>query len=83
MFDYLLHGYGAIALYLYALLDQYLPQELATVLAAVWPGLLTMGGLAAMSALFTWQDRRAINRRLNERLEQVRQQANSQDMNHE
>lgn len=78
MLDYLLHRYGDIALYLLALLDQYLPNELATVLALVWPGLVCLLWLAAMSAVFTWQDRRAINRHLNRRLAQLQKELDDQ-----
>jgi uncharacterized protein (DUF58 family) len=74
MLDYLLHLYGDTALYLYALLNQYLFPELALVVAAAWPALICLVLLGGVLLYFTWQDRRTLNRHLNRRLEQVRQQ---------
>ncbi|MNG31902.1 hypothetical protein D3C84_1177910 [compost metagenome] len=64
MLDYLLHLYGDIALYLYALLLQYLPPELALPIAGAWPGLTCLCLLAGLNLFFTWQDRRDIQRSL-------------------
>lgn len=72
MFATLMYHWERIAQLIYDALLPHLPRELVTVLALMWPMFVALLVLAAMSAWFTWKDRRDLNRRLNRRLSQLR-----------
>jgi hypothetical protein len=61
-----------IAQLLFAVLIQWLPRELATVLAMLWPMFAVLLVIVTVGLLLAWQDRRDLNRRVHRRLAQLR-----------
>jgi len=62
----------AIAQLLFALLLPWMPRELATVLAMLWPMFAVLLVIVVVGGLLAWQDRRDLNRRVHRRVAQLR-----------
>ena len=71
MFTVLMTYWQRIAQLIYDALLPYLPVEVATTLALMWPAFVVMLLLIGMILLFTWLDRRAVNRLVNRRIAQL------------
>jgi hypothetical protein len=71
MFTVLMTYWQRIAQLIYDALLPYVPVEVATTLALMWPAFVVMLLLIGMILLFTWLDRRAVNRLVNRRIAQL------------
>lgn len=72
----LLNHWDRIAQLIYALLLDYLPSQLAAVLAMLWPMFVVLLVIVIVGGLLAWQDRRDLNRRVHRRLAQLRAERN-------
>ena len=81
MFVTLMTYWAHIAQLIYDALLPYLPIEVATTLALMWPAFVVMLLLIGMTLLFTWSDRRALNRLVNRRLAQLQADIDRQGAN--
>jgi Flp pilus assembly protein TadB len=82
MFTTLMTYWQRLAQLIYDALLPYLPRELATVLALLWPAFVVILLLAGLTLLFTWLDRRALNRHLNRRLAQLHAELDKEGIDH-